>query len=381
MSHETGPHTIHSHVAVHIEPYITVFGGKWLKNDIPVSPHEIWMYNIYTEQWRKYIIPDHASAPPSTVGACAVAVEENVYLFGGVTLPEDIYNNALWKLSRTSNGCFIWRKINISSNINSPSPRESHTGWEYEGMLWIFGGIGAPPVDYLHDHGDFNRSIYNTNASINNQFLRFEPSCNKWTDVKCFGSVPTPRAGHGTAKIRNTVWLYGGCNGITLLDELFEINMCTLNWTQIQIDKIKPQGRYYCPLNAVSDNKLVVHGGNLSPNNELNDTWIFDLSSRTWRQLTSVLDHPRKYHTGTTAINNSVLIIGGSSDDYPNTFQVMLEPRSLQQMAMKTIYKHRTELPWKYLPPKLIARLGIFQTEEDIREQHPAKKHESNNND
>ena len=95
---------MHSHVAVHMEPYIVVLGSKLLKTLRPLSPHEIWMYNIYTEQWRKYIIPDHSLAPPSIVGACAVAVEENVYLFGGVNLPENIYNNALWKLSRTSDG-------------------------------------------------------------------------------------------------------------------------------------------------------------------------------------------------------------------------------------------------------------------------------------
>ena len=372
---------MHSHVAVHMEPYIVVLGGKLWENRMPLSPHEIWMYNIYTEQWRKYKIPDYALAPHSIVAACAVAVDENVYLFGGVSLPADIHSNVLWKLSRTFDGCFMWRNINNENIINSPSPRESHTGWEYEGMLWTFGGAGASHVGYLHDHGDFMEMVtHNSNVLYyNNQLLCFDPFCNKWTDIKCSGSVPTPRAGHGTGIIRNKVWLFGGRCDIAAFNDLFEINMCTLNWTHIQTDEIKPKGRYWYTLNAISDDKLVVHCGKQGIVKALSDTWIFNLTSHTWKQYTAVLDHSRWCHTGTNTIKNSILIIGGvkgrglSYDNYRNTFQVMLEPRSLQQMAMQTAYKHRTELPWKFLPRKLIARFGILKSEEDT--VTPNKRH------
>ena len=247
-------------------------------------------------------------------------------------------------------------------------------------MLWTFGGTGASHVGYLHDHGDIMQTVRFNNDVLyyNNQLLCFDPSCNKWTDVKCSGSVPTPRASHGTAKIRNKVWLFGGRISIIAYNDLFEINMCTLNWAQIQTDEMKPQGRYWQTLNIVSDDKLVVHCGKQAMLYVHNDTWIFDISSQAWRQHTSVLDHPRWGHTGTNTIKSSILIIGGvkapgdSYDNYRNTFQVMLESRSLQQMAMQTVYKHRTELPWKYLPPKLIARFGTFESEEDTKEETSA---------
>ena len=37
----------------------------------------------------------------------------------------------------------------------------------------------------------------------------------------------------------------------------------------------------------------------------------------------------------------------------------MLEAKSLQQLAMQTIYKHQDEVNWNCLPEKLISLLGI----------------------
>ena len=41
-------------------------------------------------------------------------------------------------------------------NKKTPSPWARHCGWDYAGQLWTFGGLGEPPAEYLHDHGDFD---------------------------------------------------------------------------------------------------------------------------------------------------------------------------------------------------------------------------------
>ena len=43
------------------------------------------------------------------------------------------------------------------------------------------------------------------------------------------------------------------------------------------------------------------------------------------------------------------------------TFHIMLESKSLQQLAMKTIYDKQDALPYKHLPTKLIAQLGLCE--------------------
>ena len=39
-----------------------------------------------------------------------------------------------------------------------------------------------------------------------------------------------------------------------------------------------------------------------------------------------------------------------------SVYSVMLEPKSLQTLALQTVYRHRKVLPWKALPNSLTAR-------------------------
>ena len=106
---------------------------------------------------------------------------------------------------------------------------------------------------------------------------------------------------------------------------------------------------------------------------DFRDTWIFDIQSQTWKQHTSARNG-RFGHTGTATMNSTVVIIGGT-DDLGNsctaTFHIRLEPKSLQQLAVKTIYNHRTELSWQCLPKKLVTLLGISKTSEKSPNQNP----------
>ena len=48
------------------------------------------------------------------------------------------------------------------------------------------------------------------------------------------------------------------------------------------------------------------------------------------------------------------------------TLKVMLEPKSLQQLAMKTVYEHHAKLPLRYLPKRMITLLGLSETNDDL---------------
>ena len=69
-----------------------------------------------------------------------------------------------------------------------------------------------------------------------------------------------------------------------------------------------------CSLTAINGSKLVLHGGEtLGKRKKLSDTWIFDLKSQSWQQHTLSNDDPRTYHTGSLALDDNVMIIGGVS--------------------------------------------------------------------
>ena len=126
------------HVAVRLSNCIFVFGGEFMdEKKGPLSLRAIWMYNLYTEQWRKHVIPYRNLAPPPSRDSCAVAVGSDIYMFGGY-LYRDGDTNSLWKLTISATGCFVWSQIIDKNQEKTPSPRSDHSGWEYAGKVWPF---------------------------------------------------------------------------------------------------------------------------------------------------------------------------------------------------------------------------------------------------
>ena len=86
----------YDHVAVRLNNDIVVVGG--LDRDCrPVSTHVIWMYNVYTDQWRKYCVPGRKSTPPALAGACASVIDTVIYVFGGRSIKLMRRTNEIWK--------------------------------------------------------------------------------------------------------------------------------------------------------------------------------------------------------------------------------------------------------------------------------------------
>ena len=306
-----------------------------------------------------------------------------------MTIGEDIYislfpnpfhrvndSTSMFRLTQCEKGYLVWDVIEEENSKQTPSPREYHSAWEHGGHFWIFGGQGPPPRDahHLTDYGDFS-------GSCNNQLLQFNIDLRGWKNIQCFGAIPKPRMQHASTIIENTVWLYGGrqlpvWQNAPIFNDLYELDLDTLCWTMIQTGETKPPGCYECTLNALSGSQLVLHGGRQTHNSFLNGltvwngTWILDLPSRTWRHYEASMHNLRVHHTGTSGLNNDVIIIGGISPDsraasghYYATkdgCHVMLEPKHLQHLAMRAVFQHGVELPWKeHIPKKLIKLMDL----------------------
>ena len=104
----------------------------------------------------------------------------------------------------------------------------------------------------------------------------------------------------------------------------------------------------------------------------MNKSWIFDVEANIWRQHTEKHGYCRTKHSGIIDLNGNVLIIGGKTyaadenliDKYPSSHKSLFSvtqcrpvPKTLERISVKKIYKHRTELNWKILPPQLIRKL------------------------
>ena len=207
MLHQIGPRYIVRHVAVNMGHCILVFGYDMLENTTSKQIDVIFTYNIYTNQWRRHDIPQGQVAPVARISACAAVIALDTYMFGGSLLRQgEPKTNSLWKLTTDSQGSFVWSEIVTSNKVNAPSPRNGQSGCEYGLKLWIFAGCGPSPNGYLNENGDYS-------DGFNNQLLCYNPSNEEWTNPRCHGNVPEPRAWQATTINLDTVWVCGGGKG------------------------------------------------------------------------------------------------------------------------------------------------------------------------
>ena len=350
---------IEHHIAVRLDHCIVVVGGLLFDDAFQcfeINDCDVWLYNLFLEQWKKYQIPKQRQVPPNLVGACGIVIGKAIYTFGGYE-KDHSKSNEVWKLTRNTNSSFEWNKILVKHKKKIPSPRTWHSGWEYDGKLWTFGGSGPSLLDYRNEYGDFVPW-----EILSNQLFHFNPVSNEWTNLKCFGTVPSPRSHHATTSLGNKAWLYGGAimDIHYDIDDLYELDMCSVTWTQIQTTTPKPPRLSACSLNVTRKNKVLLYCRSSDEKDDKCEcAWILDLSSYSWKKYA----HDDCCRTGSLGINNSIIIIGGNcpQDDLVQdprictpVCSVMLEPKTLQQLSIQTVYKYRDHLPWDNLPPKLI---------------------------
>ena len=265
---------LHGHAAVRLQNYVLFFAGRCRKyRDIR---HYIWSYNLHTEQWREYRIPESKTIPRimASDSTSAVAIGTDVYMFGCFS------SNDVWRLTINKNRYFTWTKMSEKPKSETPSPRTGHSAWVYMEKMWIFGGYGISPAQgFLYEHGY-------ANGNFNNQLLCYDPCDNSWTNPKCFGEVPCPRREHATALISEKVFLYGGYLRDPPFDCFLMMNMDSLSWALIKTNGPNPGPRCQMFLIAVTANQLVLSGGYGGHRSWPAVPWIFDIEDGTWKQHT-----------------------------------------------------------------------------------------------
>ena len=363
------PHPRWGHTAVLMNGSIVVFGGACSVTDSEIvkyySMRVIWSFNLDIERWIKCTLPETQMIPKPRIGQCFVVVGSAIYIHGGCKFKEDGFKgktfSGLWKLSSSDEG-IAWTEIQFHTGQLIPTARTFNTGWEHQNKLWIFGGKAKYNNNPFYAIEDF-QVVEGCIRGYTKQFFCFNPAKNIWTTVKCFGSVPSPRCLHAITKIQKTIWLHGGKDYHRTFDDLYELNLHSLIWTQIQSNgSLRPKD-YGHSLVAISDKQIVLYGSESA-------RWILDLPSLSWKQCllpvcvngVSSQEKRRWQHTGTIGINN-VIIFGGmslpSKMTVNNILCIVFEPKTLLKCCLETVFSHRSLLKgkWHFLPRNLNAQL------------------------
>ena len=99
-----------------------------------------------------------------------------------------------------------------------------------------------------------------------------------WTEPTPNGVTPTPRVGHAAALVGTKVFIFGGHDGKTCLNDVHVL--VTMNWATLGAKGGRPSPRVSPTLTTVG-HKLVMLGG-AAHDKALNDVRIYNVEAAAW---------------------------------------------------------------------------------------------------
>lgn len=140
----------------------------------------------------------------------------------------------------------------------------------------------------------------------------------QWTPHGIYGTSPSPRYGHsmafdpGTGGASGRFYVFGGS---PFRNDLWEFDPYTDTWTQ-RTPASPPPGRRKAAMTYLSgQGELVLFGGLSSGGAVRNDTWSYDPGSNVWTQQTPTTPPPARYDHAMSADNsgNNLILLGGTN--------------------------------------------------------------------
>ncbi|KAL4703511.1 hypothetical protein ACJJTC_018095 [Scirpophaga incertulas] len=128
--------------------------------------------------------------------------------------------------------------------------------------------------------------------SMLNDLIRFDIREKSWTKTGCMGTPPAPRYHHSAVVHRSSMFVFGGYTGdilansnLTNKNDLFEYKFQSAQWIQWKFSGQEPVPRSAHGA-AVYDDKLWIFGG-YDGNARLNDMWTINLvgENRQWERV------------------------------------------------------------------------------------------------
>jgi len=206
-------------------PHLVISGGESEK----AFPY-FSILNINNNNWtnlnkdnkkNKYPIENTWGHSSSVVGD----LPKEIYLFGGCA--SNVQYNSMAKYNFETNEMII-----LETEGNAPSPRFLHTATVYGSKIIIFGGVAYKDENYEFYEDVF---IFNTDD-------------NTWSELKCKGDKPQPRAQHGATLVNNQLVIIGGYTktklGTSVLNDVWVLNLKKKTWREMKCGGEGPTGFY-----------------------------------------------------------------------------------------------------------------------------------------
>jgi len=187
------------------------------------------------------------------------------------------------------------------------------------------GGPGARRDATLVFDGSANRLLLfggRANGQGLNDIWAFDIPAGRWTRLSDGGNAPAARWGHVAvydAK-RAQMVVFSGQSASGFFNDLWTFNPATGQWREVSIGGAKPPTRYgsCAAYDGEADAFYISHG--FTNAGRFDDTWVFDLGSSQWRDITAAGAKPIKRCLHRCAFDlesKSIVLFGGQSNETP----------------------------------------------------------------
>jgi hypothetical protein len=228
--------------------------------------------------WTRIAPAGEAMSPRSTPAAAAIGTQ--VFLFGGVRddlrAGENVFFNDLHRFDTRTHQ---WARLTPAGAVPPPRAFAAAVPLERRRQVLVFGGATFTP-----DLGS---------VVAFDDLWSYDVRRNEWTQLRSATAGPPGRANPLMWQVGERVFVFSGATGSQqALNDLWMFDLRTSRWAELVPNGAAgaPPARFaaYAGTEA-SLGRLTVYGGlsgadaGFAP---LNDTWQFDLRSRTWTEVT-----------------------------------------------------------------------------------------------
>lgn len=205
--------------------------------------------------------------PGPREGHSCVSYHQQVFVYGGCVTNGSTVKH-LDELCVFDTKAKLW-EFPTTSGV-APGRREGHAAAILGNEMLIYGG--------------------NTAKGLKKDLLKLDLRTFVWSALEVEGDHPGPRESMGCAQYRQHCYVFGGNVSTTDVDiHTNDFYRLTLTGSKVKsclmnVEGRKPSPRTSNSLSVLDDTRLIVFGGENS-RSCLNDVWLYDIPSVTWREL------------------------------------------------------------------------------------------------
>lgn len=165
--------------------------------------------------------------------------DNSIVIFGGLNMKSYLSDLHQFLLSTRT-----WRELK-----EAPIKVGAHSAVLKDGVMYVFGG-----------KSDFEERF--------NCLFMYDFSTNLWTEIEAEGEIPSKRGGMTLSVVNDSLIMYGGYDGKTDCNDIYEFHIPTKKWKCIDAVGEKPRPRCLNTAVVGPDMTIIFYGGLEKSNRE-----------------------------------------------------------------------------------------------------------------